>query len=148
MKIEEAIPEIRKGRRWRPIGQENWRGPWKPEEDKVLFSSWRDLDAEFEIEPEPEFITIGHIKAWKRGRGYDLETSSNALFVSFDAIDALKAAADKARGIKDGPEYRDPRATEWYAAGVTDSRPTRLDWYKKGHQAGWIAYENALKEKV
>lgn len=147
MKIEEAIPEIRKGRRWRPVGQENWRGPWKPEEDKVLFSSWRDLDAEFELEPELEVIKVhrkGHAPWLVSNKGWNCAEMDWEL----SEIDDLKIAADKVRGIKDSPEYRDPTAMEWYAAGVAAHEGTRLDSFKKGHRAGWDAYEKARKEKA
>lgn len=101
---------------------------------------------EWELEPELEVIKVhrkGHTPWLVSKEGWNCAEMDWEL----SEIDDLKIAADKVRGIKDSPEYRDPKATEWYAAGMPDDE-TRLNWFKKGHQAGWIAHENALEEKA
>lgn len=147
-KIEDILPEIRKGRRFRVVGT----GPaaWLKQPFCLRDT---DLDLDWELEPEPEAIDLSSVYAHFPDGEFCAITyvgrpaDDSLCTLSFQAIDKLHAASLRIRGIKDGPEYRDPRATEWYAAGMPDDE-TRLNWFKKGHRAGWIAYEKARKEKA
>lgn len=167
MTLEQILPEIREGRGFR---RANWLSNLQykgyryiPVDRKTAFNTtsggpvagnmeWEDLAADdWELEPDgPQDMTF-------EGQAVTIAIGWVALHnplghrvinLPATALDAIYSASMKVRGIKDSLEYRDPTAMEWYAAGSVDTRPTRLDWYKKGHRAGWIAYENALKEKV
>lgn len=114
MTLEEILPEIRKGRRWRVVGQEKWRGPVEklPEgHNRALAISWLDLTEEFELEPERIELEHGAYATYIPD-GFMVHASNDFdfFYVSNEEINILHAASLKARGL-DKPQCSECNGT-------------------------------------
>lgn len=118
MTLEELIPEIRKGKRWRLKGETEWRGPWEAGKCKMLTTHWMDLEEDFEVEPELEVIEVKTLtpdvsQSWtvsKRGWRANWTSTSNPILCHED-IDALHAASLRIRGV---PASAKRTYEKWY----------------------------------
>lgn len=156
-KLEEILPEIREGRRARPKGTGAWLTL-----DTGLTVGGEQIIGPWELEPE---ITELEVSSWKFKvqPNYGLAIYFKEDFVgnmTFEHIDEFHAFSLKARGIEEKPkdtqqfasadlghrEYIHPPRTGYYDMEDQAGRMCEAS-YRRGHMAGWEAYQKALEEE-